>query len=315
MVRTGRTVSMLVLVLTWLVTLPASRAQEPAANATPSTTAGSGEAASRPSAVPRSEKPETPTQGAAGRIGRESLIALFRQANPMLWPLIVCSVVMLGFVLDRMIALRRNRVLPKDFISRFLERLSHGKLDRERAIELCKAHESPVSRVFGHAVRYWGQPAATIRQALDHDAAGEVLELRRNVRVLNATATLSPLLGLLGTVVGMIESFDAIGGGRVAGVAKSEALAHGISLALMTTALGLAIAVVSVTFYYYFLQRVDVLARELDDHARQVIDQISAEAVRPLAAATAATPVRGHIHNAPELVRPETRSLGRVDPA
>src|SRR6185295_4776265 len=112
----------------------------------------------------------------------------------------------------------------------------------------CRAHESPVARVLGHVIRYWGQPAAAIRQALGYDAAGELADLRRNVRVLNGTATLAPLLGLLGTVIGLIESFDALGG-RV-GPARGEALAHGISLALVSTAFGLAVAVVSVAAYY-----------------------------------------------------------------
>ena len=170
-------------------------------------------------------------------------------------------------------------MIPRDFVNRFLERLSTGKLDRDRAIELCRANESPASRIFGHAVRYWGQSASTIRQAVDLDSAREVLDLRRNVRVLNGTATLAPLLGLLGTVVGMIQSFDAIGG-RV-GSGKSEALAQGISLALISTAIGLGIAVFSVAAYYFLLNRVDLLVRDLDDHVRQVIDAISAESIRP----------------------------------
>ena len=107
-----------------------------------------------------------------------------------------------------------------------------------------------------------------------------MLDLRRNVRVLNGTATLAPLLGLLGTVVGMIQSFDALSG-RV-GAGKSEALAQGISLALVSTAIGLGIAVVSVAAYYFLLNRVDLLVRELDDHIRQVIDAISAESLRPM---------------------------------
>ena len=97
--------------------------------------------------------------------------------------------------------------------------------------------------------------------------------------MLNGTATLAPLLGLLGTVIGMIQSFDALGG-RV-GPAKGEALAQGISLALVATAFGLAIAIVSVAAYYYLLNRVDLLVRELDEHARQVIDLVSGEAIRP----------------------------------
>jgi biopolymer transport protein ExbB len=197
----------------------------------------------------------------------------------MVWLLAACSIVTLGFALERLVALRRERVIPRDFVNRFQERLASGKLDRDRAAELCRANDSSVARVFAMVVSYWGQPAATIRQAIGYDAAGELSDLKRNVRVLNGTATLAPLLGLLGTVIGMIQSFDALGG-RV-GPNKGEMLAQGISLALVTTALGLAIAVVSVAAYYFLLNRVDVLVRDLDEQARMVIDLVSAEAVRP----------------------------------
>ena len=216
---------------------------------------------------------------ATSSVGRGSIIRLFAQANPMLWPLVLCSVVALGYALERLVALRRERVIPRDFVARFLERLSSGKLDRDRAAELCKANDSPVARVFAMVVSYWGQPAATIRQAIGYDAAGEVTDLKRNIRVLNGTSTLAPLLGLLGTVVGMIQSFDALGG-RV-GTSKGEALAHGISLALVATAMGLAIAVVSVVAYYYLLNRVDLLIRDLDENARKVIELVCAESIRP----------------------------------
>ena len=124
----------------------------------------------------------------------------------------ICSIVTLGYVLERAMALRRDRVIPREFADRFLERLSGGKLDRERALELCRAHDSPAARVFAIVVGAWGQPGATIRQIVSYDAAGEVVELKRNLRVLSAMATLGPLLGLLGTVLGIIQSFDALGG-------------------------------------------------------------------------------------------------------
>ena len=246
---------------------------------------------------------------AEATLGRQGLVKLIRAANPMLWPLAVLSVVAIGFILERGFALRKRRVVPSGFVARFLDRLGDGKLDRDRASELCRSNESPIARVFGHAVRYWGQPATAIRQALDHDAASEVLDLRRNVRVLNATATLAPLLGLLGTVVGLIESFDALGTGArgaAAGAGKSEALAHGISLALVATAFGLVVAIVSMTFYYYFLRRVDLLAREIDDQAGKVIDLIAADALANLQRPVSRGPI-GPIGDYP-------RPLGRVEP-
>jgi biopolymer transport protein ExbB len=229
-------------------------------------------------------------------------VRLVLQANPMLWPLLACSIVTLGYVLERSVALRRDRVIPREFAERFLERLSSGKLDRERALELCRAHNSPLARVFAMVVNAWGQPGATIRQIVSHDAAGEVVELRRNLRVLSAMATLGPLLGLLGTVVGIIQSFDALGG-RV-GPARGEALAHGISLALVATAIGLAVAVVAVAFYYVFLNRVDILVRELDDRTRHIIELVSGESQRQ------AAPDRRHLPLGPtESHRQEFRVL------
>jgi biopolymer transport protein ExbB len=212
-------------------------------------------------------------------VDRQSIVRLITGTNPMIWMLGICSIVTLGFGLERIVALRRGRVIPKDFVSRFHERLAGGKLDRDRALELCKANDSAMARVFSHVVRYWGQPASAIRNAVEADAAGEVVDLKRNVRVLNATATIAPLLGLLGTVIGMIEAFNALG--AKAGGAKSEALARGISLALVSTAFGLGVAILSVALYYYLLNRVDLLVKDLDEQARKAIDLVSAESVRP----------------------------------
>lgn len=218
-----------------------------------------------------------------GGVGRASVLGLLRQANPMLWPLGLCSVVAVGLTMERLLALRRSRVVPREFVERFLERLSSGKLDRDRALELCNANESLAARVFGRIVHYWGQPAGQVRTTVAAETASDLLDLKRNVRALNGTATLAPLLGLLGTVVGLIESFDALGGHAAAGVGKSEALAHGISLALMATAFGLGIAVLSVTVYYYLLHRIDSLVRALDLESTRVIDLVAGDSGRPLA--------------------------------
>jgi biopolymer transport protein ExbB len=249
--------------------------------AVPSKSPGQDSQPAEPKAAAKVETKTAPAKSASGAAGvtRESITRLLTSVNPMIWLLGLCSIVTLGFGLERIIALRRGRVIPKDFVSRFHERLAGGKLDRDRAIELCRANDSPMARVFVHVVRYWGQPAAVIRQAVEADAAGEVVDLKRNVRVLNATSTIAPLLGLLGTVIGMIESFEALG--SKAGKAKSEALAQGISLALVSTAIGLGIAIVSVTLYYYLLGRVDNLVKDLDEQARRAIDLVSAEAIRP----------------------------------
>ncbi len=125
---------------------------------------------------------EPAVQGATkAAVDRSSILRAVVNANPILWPLAICSVVTVGYVLERWLALRRDRVVPREFADRFLERLSTGKLDRERALELCRAHDSPAARVFAMVVGAWGQSGAAIRQMVSHDAAGEVVELKRNL--------------------------------------------------------------------------------------------------------------------------------------
>lgn len=247
-------------------------------------------------------KPAEARAAKPGGVDRRSVLGVFTRTNPIILLLAICSIVTVGYTLERFVALRRERVVPQDFVNRFIERLESGKLDRDRAAELCKANESPVARVFALIVGYWGQPAVTIRQAIGYDAGGEVNDLKRNVRVLNGTATLAPLLGLLGTVIGMIQSFDALGG--KVGPSKGESLAQGISLALVSTAIGLAIAVVSVAAYYYLLNRVDVLVRELDEQARKVIDLVSSEAIR-----TATSDRRTNLGAMADHARQESRTV------
>jgi biopolymer transport protein ExbB len=265
-----------------------------------------------PTSGTRAVAAPTPAPAGAGgvpAVGRGTAVDLVRDANPMLWPLVLCSVVAIGYALERLLALRRSRVVPREFCERFIERLAAGKLDRERAIELCRSHDSAAARVFERVVHHWGASSAAIRDAVSSEAASELLELKRNVRVLNGTATLAPLLGLLGTVVGLIEAFDALQGRAAQGMGKSEALAHGISLALVATAIGLGIAILSVAMYYFLLNRIDVLVRALDREATKVVDLVAGDAGRPAAEVRrpVGPPPGAGGPAAAELVRPDAR--------
>ncbi len=262
----------LVLCILMLVSLTSSLAQSQSPSEPPSI-----KAAPESSKIEGEAEAEEPA-ALRNTFGRENLEALIRDVNPMLIPLAICSVVALGFTLERTFALRRRRVIPKRFVEPFFDRLTAGQLDRERAMELCRANGSVVARIFATAVRHWGQPSLMIRQAVDADSSGEVSDLRRNVRVLNGTATLAPLLGLLGTVVGLIEAFDSLGGTQeINGVDNGKALAHGISLALVATAFGLTIAAGSVVAYYFLLNRVELVIRALDDQVRRLIEWIAVD--------------------------------------
>lgn len=220
----------------------------------------------------------TPQPGGAFLLDRSRFTEILRVENPLIWPMILCSIVAFGYFLDRWFSLRRSRIVPREFVNRFLDRLGTGKLDRDRAMDLCKANDSPAARVFSQVLMMWGEPAGQIRSAITQSIGMEYVLLRKNIRVLNATATLSPLLGLLGTVVGIIESFNSLGGKNVP--SKSAALAEGIGLALVMTALGLVVAIFSVTAYYYLMGRLDAMMVSLEQESLRVMEVVAGSSNR-----------------------------------
>ena len=217
-------------------------------------------------AAPVTEKPPIQT---------DSLWAMIRGGGYLMIPIGLCSFVLVAFVLERAISLRRGRVIPRPFVKRFLKQLQAGELDREKALELCYDSGSPVSDVFAGAVRKWGRPAVEVEQAIIDAGERATNGLRRYLRVLNGVATISPLLGLLGTVVGMIEAFNNIATADALG--RPERLAGGISKALLTTAAGLTVAIPALICYLFFVSRVDKLIIDIDAMGQDVVNVISAE--------------------------------------
>ena len=135
---------------------------------------------------------------------------IIHDAGPLMYAILLCSFLLVAFTLERTVSLRRSRVIPKPFVSRFLQQLREGQLDREQALELCEDNGSPVAQVFAGAVRKWGRPGVEVEQGVI-DAGERVTNgLRQYLRVFYGVATVGPLLGLMGTVLGMIQTFNAI---------------------------------------------------------------------------------------------------------
>ncbi len=239
--------------------------------------AGAGSAAAQPAAPPdiTSSVTAAPTAEETA-IPTKSLLGVLREGGLLMIPIGVCSFILLVFVFERSISLRKGRVIPRPFVRRFLEQLREGQLSREEAIKLCEENRSPVAEVFGAAVRKWGRPSVEVEQAII-DAGERVTNgLRRYIRLFNGVSTISPLLGLLGTVLGMISAFNTIVSAQAMG--RPELLAGGISQALLTTAAGLTVAIPALIAYLYFVSRVDQLIITIDSLGQQVVDLISAEA-------------------------------------
>ena len=137
--------------------------------------------------------------------------------------------------------------MPRLFVERFLLQLRENALDRTDALERCEDDSSHIARVFAAGVRKWGKPAVEVEQAVLDEGERVANVLRRYLRVLNGVSTVSPLLGLAGHRWGMIQAFNVIATSPAMG--RAEMLAGGISVALITTASGLLVAIPSLIFY------------------------------------------------------------------
>ncbi len=232
----------------------------------PSGTTTSAAATAEELAVPLAEENPIPTK---------NLLQVIRDGGPLMLPIAVCSFILLVFVFERAISLRRGRVIPGPFVRKFIEQLRTKQLDRETALELCKKNRSPVSDVFAAAINKWGRASVEIEQAIIDEGERMTHGLRKYVRLFNGISTICPLLGLLGTVLGMIRAFNSIA--TVDAMGRPELLAAGISQALLTTAAGLTVAIPALIAYLFFVGRVDKLIIDIDTLGQKVVGLISAE--------------------------------------
>ena len=209
-----------------------------------------------------------------GAIPTKNMFHVITDGGPLMYPIAICSFVLLIFVFERFISLRRGHVIPGPFVKRFLEQLKAGQLDREKALILCEENRSSVAIVFAAAVKKWGRTSVEVEQAILDAGERVTNHLRRHLRLLNGISQVSPLLGLLGTVLGMITAFNGISS---AAAGQREILAGGIAQSLLTTAAGMAVAIPALIAYLYFVSRVDQLITEIDSLGQKIVEMISAD--------------------------------------
>jgi biopolymer transport protein ExbB len=225
------------------------------------------------------ERSESASSGdAKDLIPTRNLLQIFQAGGPVMYPIALCSLLLVAFTLERLVSLRRGRNIPGPFVTRFLEQLRDGHLDRESALKLCEENGSPIAQVFAGAVRKWGRPSVEVEQAVIDSGERTVNGFRKYLRLINAISNLTPLMGLLGTVTGMIGSFNTIATASAMG--KPELLAAGIGEALITTAAGLFVAIPATIIYLYLVSRVDKLIADIDALGQKVVHIISLEAIQ-----------------------------------
>ncbi len=184
-----------------------------------------------------------------------------------LYPLILCSIVALAIIIERFYSLRKSKIFPEDFLSNVEDSLKNG--DIEKAKGLCLLSKTPISRIYLAIIGNYKNSADTMKLEVEESGKRAYLDLEKNLEGLSAITTIAPLLGLLGTVVGMIKALGAVS--YQSGITNPHLLALGISEALYSTALGLIIAIISFLFYKYFASKAFNFCAMMEDTASMVI--------------------------------------------
>ena len=189
-------------------------------------------------------------------------------------PIGLCSLLGLTIIIERSISLRRRAIIPRTFMPGLKAVFHHDSGDRAAGLDYCRSDGSPIARVAAAAIRKLHKPQETVERAIEDAGGIEVLRLRRYLRLLYGVSAVAPMIGLLGTVWGMIKAFQVA---AVAGLGKAGLLAEGIYIALVTTFAGLVVAIPVLMFYYYFQGKIDDMVHEMNDVSIDFLDHYVTE--------------------------------------
>jgi len=197
---------------------------------------------------------------------------IVRAGGPFMWPIILCSIIAAGILLERLWTLQRKRVLPQDLIKKISGLSDRNQVDPKVIDALEK--NSPLGRVLAAALANRNRGREIMMERVEDTGRHVVHELERFLNSLGTIASISPLLGLLGTVMGIIHAFNAV---MLGGMGDPRMLAGGISEALVTTAGGLAVAIPSFIAFRYLRGKVERIVIEMEKIAVNFADSLGAE--------------------------------------
>jgi len=196
------------------------------------------------------------------------LFALIEAAGWPIWPLLLASVVSLAIIGERAWSLRGSVVAPKELLGQVLQEFRQQGVTPQLVTRLNEG--SPLGRILAAGIKNAKSNPQVMKEAIDDAGRAVAHELERFLTTLGTIASISPLLGLLGTVIGMIEIF----GSQAPSGSNPIVLAHGISVALYNTAMGLVVAIPSMIFYRHFRSRVDSLIVDMENQAVQLVENL-----------------------------------------
>ena len=186
----------------------------------------------------------------------------------LMWPILLCSVISVTIILERLYKLHRARIKIPNILSRVKNLLKEGKSDE--ALKLCESVNDPVAHILAIGIRIRKRSIEEQEKMISRAGSRIIRQLEKNLRGLATIGNITPLLGLLGTVTGMIKAFIKIQelGGRV----DASVLAGGIWEALITTAAGLSVAIPTLVAYHYFESKVDNIGARMKDGAGELLE-------------------------------------------
>ena len=228
---------------------------------------------------------------AAPAKGPGSILDLIIAGGYVMIPLAICSILALAVAVERFISLTKDKLIPEEFSEALRKVFAGGKKDYVAAMEYCEDTPCPISNIYKAGITRAPQGDEAMEKAIEDAGAREVNKMKRSLKPLSVIARIAPLLGLLGTVYGMISAFQSA---SAMGVGKADSLAKGIYEALVTTAGGLTLAIPVLLVYEILCHRVDSIVDHMDDQAIDFLEYTAygkegettlspAEAVNPAA--------------------------------
>ncbi len=206
------------------------------------------------------------------------------KGGPTIIIIALCSLVALAVIVERLMVTRRSAVVPKPFLD------SLASANPDRAAELCKANGSPIANILAAALRRRGDSLESRQKAISESGKRELVRLKHRMRLLGALPQVSTMLGLLGTILGMIKTFQAVAASGQS-LGKTELLARGIFEAWANTAAGLLVAIPVLIAYHALLGRIDARVVDLDRAATDWLDGEQPKPPRPTEPAVSAAVV------------------------
>ena len=190
----------------------------------------------------------------------------------LMFPIILCSIISAAICIERFWTLRTNQIAPRNLLSQVWNWIKNNEMDARRVREL--RNGSPLGQILAAGINSHRRGRELMKENIQEVAGHVVHDLERYLNTLGTVAAISPLLGLLGTVIGMIKVFSVI---RLEGTGNAAILAGGISEALITTAAGLTVAIPSLFFYRYFQRKVDELVINMEQEALKLVEVLNVD--------------------------------------